>query len=244
MQLQQSQQLSYTSKVSGPGLQSATVNHSTHVRVELTDSCGRPASLPQNVTAQLETVLEEATPTTTHKTHLLVAMMTPSRYEVSYTAVSRGQHKLHFQVNNRESSGSPFTITVYPNPTQLGHPVRTVTGLSAPYGIAFNSRGEMVFAECGSHKVSVFNISGQRIKSFGSGGTLPENMIRPAGIAVDDKDYMYISSQHKLQKFTSSGELIKCVGQEGSKEREFNDPRGLTLYNKHVYVCDRRNHRI
>ena len=243
--LQQSQQLSYTSQSSGPGLQSATVNHSTHVMVELTDSSGSPASLPQNVTAQLETCLEEATPTTaSHKTCLSVAMTTPSQYEMPYTAVSRGQHQLHIQVNDRESSGSPFTITVYPDPTQLGRPVRTVTGLSRPYGIAFNSRGEMVVAERGSDRVSVFNDSGQRIRSFGSVGSGPAEMIGPAGIAIDDKDNMYVSSQHKLQKFTSSGELIKYVSQKGRKEREFNDPHGVKLYNNQVYVCDCYNHRI
>ena len=169
--------------------------------------------------------------------------MTPSRYEVSYTAVSRGQHKLHVQVNDGEISGSPFAITVYPDPTQLGHPVRTVTGLNKPYGIAINSHGEMVVAEHGSFQVSVFSISGQRIRSFGSKGSEPENMIRPAGIASDDKDNVFVSSNHNLHKFTSSGEVIKCVGQE-CKEGEFSDPRGVTLYNNQVYVCDCYNHRI
>ena len=44
----------------------------------------------------------------------------------------------------------------------------------------------------------------------------------PAGVAVDDTDNIYVSSQHKLQKFTSSGELIKCIGRRGSKEEEFD----------------------
>ena len=33
----------------------------------------------------------------------------------------------------------------------------------------------------------------------------------PAGIAIDDTDNIYVSSQHKLQRFISRGELIKCV---------------------------------
>ena len=55
------------------------------------------------------------------------------------------------------------------------------------------------------------------------------------GIAIDNRDNIYVTSLHKLQKFTSSGELIKCVGQRGSKEGEF-DPRGVTLYDNEVYV--------
>ena len=135
-------------------------------------------------------------------------------------------------------------MAVYPDPTQLGHPVRVVTGLNQPYGIAFNSCGEMIISERGRHQISLFDIRGQKIRIFGSHGDSPEQMKYPAGITIDDADNIYVSSGHKLQKFTSSGELIKCVGQLGSKEREFVDPRGVTLYDNQVYVCDRDNHRI
>ena len=96
---------------------------------------------------------------------------------------------------------------MYPDPTQLGrgHPVKTVTGLSRPYSIAFNSRGEMVVSERVSDRISVLNNSGQRIRSFGSGGSphllhslfsRPEKIIiRPAGIAIDDKDNVYVGMQ-------------------------------------------------
>ena len=172
-------------------------------------------------------------------------MTSPSRYEVSYTAVSRGQHKLHVQVNDREINGSPFTVTVYPDPTQLGHPVRViVTGLYRPYGIAFNKCGEMLVSERWGHRVSIFDIRGQKIRTFGSRGDSPDQMVGLAGIVIDDTDNIYVSSKHKLQKFTNSGKLIKCVGQRGRKEGEFDDPRGVTLYDNQVYMCDRNNHRI
>ena len=171
-------------------------------------------------------------------------MTSPSRYKVSYTAVSRGQHKFHVQVNYREINGSPFTVTVYPDPTQLGRRVRVVTGLNGPYGIAFNKCGEMIVSECGRHRVSIFDIRGQKIQTLGSHGDSPDQMVFPKGIAIDDTDNIYVSSEHKLQKFTSSGELIKCVGQRGRKEGGVNDPRGVTLYDKQVYMCDCDNRRI
>ena len=171
-------------------------------------------------------------------------MTTPSQYNVSYTAVSRGQHKLHVQVNDREINGSPFTITVYLDPTQLGRPVRIVTDLIRPYGIAYNSRGEMIVSEWGGHRVSIIDNRGKKIRTFGSQGDSPDQMKYPRGIAIDDIDNIYVSSEHKLQKFTSNGELIKCVGQEGWKEGEFNDPGGVTLHDNQVYVCDSNNHRI
>ena len=241
------QSVSYTCQVSGPGLKSATANHPTHVLVELRDSSGRPYSLQQNITAQLE-LIPQATPTNrsrlSHKTRLTATMTTPSQYKVSYTAVSRGQHKLHVQVNDREINGSPFTITVYLDPTQLGRPVRIVTDLNRPYGIAYNSRGEMIVSECVGDRVSIIDNRGKKIRTFGSRGDSPDQMIRPRGIAIDDMDNIYVSSEHKLQKFTSNGELIKCVGQKGGKMGEFNYPRGVTLHDNQVYVCDNKNHRI
>ena len=122
--------------------------------------------------------------------------------------------------------------------------MRVVTGLNMPYGIAFNSRREMIISECHGHQIAVIDIRGQKIRTFGSRGDSPEQMIQPAGIAIDDADNIYVSSDHKLQKFTSSGELIKCVSQRGSEEGEFNDPCGVTLYDTQVYVCDRNNHHI
>ena len=200
-----------------------------------------------NVTAQLEPI-SKATPTRFRrpwsKKHVSVTMTTPSRYEVTYTPVSRGRHKLHVQVNDKEINGSPFTVTVYPDPKQLGHPVRTVTGLVTPSGIAFNNREEMIVSECDADRLSILDTRRQKIRTFGSCGDSPHQMIRPAGIATDDSGNIYVSSWHKLQKFTSTGELIKCVGRKGGKEGEFDDPRGLTLRDSLVYVCDGNNNRI
>ena len=256
----QQQSASYTCQVSGPGLTSATVDHPTHILVTLTHSSGRPYSLPLNVTAQLQLASTKATPTnqpeatptrtrwpwskTQPEKRVSVAMTSPSQYKVAYTPVSRGQHKLHVQVNDREINGSPFTVTVYLDPRQLGHPVRTVTGLDYPYGIAFNSHQEMIVSESGGRRLSIFDIRGQKIRTFGSYGDRPDQMIAPTGIATDDTDNIYVSSLHKLQKFTSSGELIKCIGRKGRKEGEFEYPRGVTLYDNQVYVCDNNNHRI
>ena len=202
-----------------------------------------------NVTAQLEPI-SKATPTNqqatpTRESHnVVVTVATLSRYEVKHTPVSRGRHKLHVHVNDKEINGSPFTVTVYPDPKQLGHPVRTVTGLDAPYGIAFNNREEMIVSEWGAHRLSILDTRGQKIRTFGSRGDSPRQMIRPKRIATDDSGNIYVSSDHKLQKFTSTGELIKCVGRKGGKEGEFDDPRGLTLRDNLAYVSDRNNHSV
>ena len=195
------------------------------------------------------------------------------RYEVSYTGVSPGLQRLYGRgsdVNNhilhvlrmREYAHSqyPFTMTACSDPTQLSLPVRVITDLNGPYGIAFNSRGEMIVSEeledqisvfnsrgdmivssehC-ENKISVFNISGERIRTIRSRDDCPEEMEYPRSMAIDDADNIYVCSRGQLQKFTSSGEL-KCVRKISSNEVEFN-PHGITLHNNYVYVCD--NHCI
>ena len=251
----------YTCQVSGPGLRSATVNYSTHVTVELRDHSGQPCLVPQKITAQLEAmnieafVVEEVRQSswfrkkttqkkTPQKLPVDIAAVSPSQHKISFTAVTRGQHKLHIQHNDSEINGSPFTITVYPDPTQLGTPVRVVTELDGPYGIAINSHGEMIVSEWNAHRVSVLDSTGKVIRRFGSRGDRPEQMIYPTGVAVDRDDNVYVASDHKLQKFGRDGHLIKTVGQKGNKEGEFNVPLGIRLHNSHVYVCEEGNHRI
>ena len=119
-----------------------------------------------------------------------------------------------------------------------------MTGLRRPCDIAFNNREEMIVSECRGHRVSILDTKGKKIRTFGSHGDSPHQMIHPAGVETDDSSNIYVSSLHKLQKFTSTGELIKCVGREGGKKGEFDDPRGLTLSDNLVYVSDRNNHRI
>ena len=241
-------------ELSGPGLQSATANHPTHVLVELRDSVGSLHLLQKNITAELEIISEAsnaaASPETSRKISLVVDATSHdlAQYKVLFTPDTRGLHKLHVRVNYRETNGSPFTITVYPDPVNVKCPVRVVKDIQTPYGIAVNSRGEMIVSECKAHQISIIDNSGKTIRKFGSIGRSPEQMVEPTGVGIDKKDNIYVSSSHKLQKFTSRGELIKCVGytQKKSGEAEFDDPRGVTLhiYNNQMYVCDRGNDRI
>lgn len=242
-QLQQSQTLaSYSYQVIGPGLQSATANHPTNVLVELSDSSGKLCSREQSVTAKLELV-SKATLTSPSKNrstaiYVEVTMISPSRYELSYESLHRGQFVLHITVNGRKINGSPFPVTVYPDPTQLGFPVRIITDVNRPFGIAFNSHSEMLVTECFAERVSVLDNGGQRIR------TIEGHMKAPAGIAVDaaQTDNIYVTSEHKVQKYSSSGELVRCVGTTCKNSTDLE--RGITLCDGRLYICNSKLNRI
>ena len=118
--------------------------------------------------------------------------------------------------------------------------MRAINGVNQPYAIAFNSHGETIVTQR-SVDQNLKTIVGVNIQDYGD---TTVKMSDPKGIAIDNMDNIYVSSDHQLQKFTSSGELIKSIGRLGTEEGQFNVPHGVTLYNSQVYVCDRNNHRI
>ena len=93
--------------------------------------------------------------------------------------------------------------------------MRVVTGLNCPCGIAFNSHGGMFVSEEYSHHIAIFDIRGQRIRTLGSEGDSPKQMILPSDIAIDIMNNIYVSSCHKLQKFRKAvrrGNLMFLYG--------------------------------
>ena len=226
-----------TFKVSGDGLEAATVKARSQFSIEILYSHGWPCSSSQRVTAELIST------TSSSVTKATVVQKSPSTYEVTYTPTTRGRHELCVRVNGDEIQGS---LVVYPDPTQLRQPVRVVEGVRYPYGVAFNSHGEMYVTEWEDHQVAVLDSSGKRISSIGSEGDGPGQFQEPYYIAIDRNDNIYVASQHKLQKFNRNGEFVKSVGSGswGSKPGEFYSPCGVRVHQNRVYVCDLHNGRI
>jgi len=232
----------YTYKVSGPGLQCATANTATHFSVEVMEADGRPIHSEQLVTAELTPKVG------TKVSKAKVVKKTPSSYEVSYTPQLRGCYTLHVRVNGTEIQDSPFGVVVYPNPTQLSKPVRVIEfeGGQNPWGVAFNSHGEMYVVVVNPSQVAVFDSSDKRISTIGSEGDGPGQFKAPRYIAIDSNDNIFVTSKHKLQKFNRNGEFVKSVGSgsKGSKPGEFHLPKGVKVHQNQVYVCDFGNHQI
>ena len=70
-------------------------------------------------------------------------------YNITCTPRVRGRHDLTVKVNGKDIVGSPFRVFVKIHPTQLGPPVRTITGVRRPWGVALNNKQQLVVAEAG-----------------------------------------------------------------------------------------------
>ena len=63
------------------------------------------------------------------------------QYNVVFTPVTRGLHQLHVRVNDIEIPGSPMSIPVSVPPEKRHTPLKTVTGLRGPSGVAVTDNG-------------------------------------------------------------------------------------------------------
>ena len=154
-------------------------------------------------------------------------------HTLSFTPTLRGRHELRVSVSGQSVQGSPFPLSVAPDPASLGKPMRVIKGLKGPYGIAISCKGHVIVTENGSHQVSIYNKQWRKIRSFGGKGSGQGQFNQPVDVTVDDADDMYVvdKENHRVQKLTLVGEFIASVGSYGNGQLQFVYPFGVT-YNK------------
>ena len=193
-------------------------------------------------TKPVETVMSELVSVANiTKIECSIKAIEASKYEISYQPSSRGRHQLHIKVEGEHIKESPFPVTVRLPVKKLGTPVRVISGLKGPWGVAVNQRGEIIVAECNGNCISIFNPKGEKLRSFGSQGQFST----PRGVAVDDDDNILVvdAGNNRVQKFTSDGKLVMVVG-KGTID--LNNSVGVSIHpdNKRIIVSDLGNHRI
>ena len=86
--------------------------------------------------------------------------------------------------------------------------------LAAPYGLAVGPDGNVYVAEYGNSRISVFDGSGQFLRSFGSFGNGAGNLDDPYGVAVAPDGTVYVADtyNYRLSVFGSDGSFRKALG--------------------------------
>ena len=162
------------------------------------------------------------------------------QYEITYQATGRGRHQLHIKVEGEHIKGSPFSVTVKLPVEKLGTPIKAISGVKGPWGVAFCSKGNTIVAETNEHCISIFNPKGEKIRSFGSQGSGHGQFNRPEGVAVDDGDNILVADyeNNRIQKFTSCGKFIAAV--------KIKRPVGIAIHpqSKNIYVANMSDHCI
>ena len=150
-------------------------------------------------------------------------------YDITFIPRVRGRHDLTVTVNGKEIAGSPFRVFVKIHPTQLGQPVRTITGLNGPWGIAINSKQQLMVAEGSGKKITIMERDGKRVQTIEC-----DKFKWPEGVATGPDGVIYVtdSTAQCLFKFNKEGKLLKTA------QSNLKEPYSVKIIRNQLYVAD------
>ena len=168
----------------------------------------------------------------------------PGVYTIHCSPVTNGCHQVNVQVNDVQVNGTSLVIPFNPYLNNIT-PVRTITELKGPWGVAMTNDGHIIVSEWEGNCVKILDREGKKVKSFGqktkeSGYA---NFSCPLGVAITPDNFILVTDKHKIQKISMDGEYIKSVGKQGSGTLEFYYPHGITIspLTGHIYIADSGN---
>ena len=153
------------------------------------------------------------------------------QYKVVFTPVTRGLHQLHVRVYDIEISGSSTSIPVSVPPEKRGTPVKTISGLRGPSGVAVTNDGQVIVSERDGHCISILDKEGKKIRSFGSYGITRGQLKYPEGVAISLKGTILVadSNNHRIQEFTMDGKYKCHVCNRRCRCLQFYYPHGIAV---------------
>ena len=179
------------------------------------------------------------TTVTTTSTH-------PGVYRIHCNPSTRGTHTVKVQVYNVELKDTSLVIPFNPLIDSIT-PVRTITELNRPWGVAISDDGHVIVTENKGNCITILDDEGKKLKSFGGkGGSGNIKFSYPRGVSITPDNFILVSDSHRIQKISMDGDCIASVGEKGSGPLQFNTPAGIAIspITGQVYVAERDNHRI
>ena len=163
-----------------------------------------------------------------------------SKYEISYRPRRRGRHQLHIQVEGTHISGSPFTVAV------LTTTPTSIINIWNPQGVAVNERGQIIV--CSGDCISIFSANGEKVRSFGSYGSAPDQLHSPCGVAITATGDILVcdSGNHCIKLFSPEGRLLKYICTRGKEPLRFKHPRSIAIHphSNKIFIAETCNDQI
>ena len=179
------------------------------------------------------------TTVTTTSTH-------PGVYRIHCNPSTSGTHTVKVQVYDIELDDTSLVIPLNPY-LDNNTPVRTITELKEPYGVAVSDDGHFIVTENWNNCVILDN-EGKKVKSFGEKRGSDFCLSFPCGVAITPDNFILVSDMsHRIHKISMDGaDCIASVGETGSGPLQFDFPDGITIspITGQVYIADCHNHRI
>jgi DNA-binding beta-propeller fold protein YncE/TolB-like protein len=142
----------------------------------------------------------------------------------------------------RKPQGPQFLI-------KWGGEGRTPGKFAAPSSLCIDRRGQIYVADSENHRIQVFDLRGQLLRTIGKRGRANGEFSVPADVAVDEEGYLYVvdSGNRRVQKFDPDGNYLLQWG--GSDRRggpiQFSAPSAIAVgKDGAIWVADARTGRI
>ena len=228
----------HQTRVTGKGTRIAEVEKRATVTLEIHDLKKEPFCLPtSNIDATLALWFEKD-----QVQQCSITELEKGKYEIAYQPDVAKPHNLFINVNRNPVHGSPFLVKVVQSLDRA--PVRSITNLNGPRGVAVNYEGEIFVSESDSKCVSIFSPTGEKLSTItgedskhGPLGTVVRGVAMVAGnkIIVLDSDICLV------RLFSRDGKELKV-----SEPLLFQCPNGVCVNKREdsVYVVDHLAHCI
>ena len=170
----------------------------------------------------------------------------PGVYRIQCNPSTSGTHTVKVQVYDVHLEDTSLVIPFNPYLDNIT-PVRTITELNHPWGVAVTDDNHVIITENSGNCVTILDREGKKVKSLGGiGGSGNVKFSFPRGVAITPDKFIFVSDQHSIQKISMDGYLIASVGEKGSGPLQFKYPSGITIspITGQVYISDEDNHRI
>lgn len=219
----------------GEGLEIAFVKETSVVYLRTCNYKGEPCI---DSTPSCELVFQKTGAVET----CLVISKGQNLHQISFQPQSRGRYSLHIKITDRHIKGSPFSLAAKIPVDRIRRPILVIERVVEPWGVAITKDDNLVVSECRESKISIFNLSGKLVRSFGVFGTETKQFKYPRGVALDSEDNIFVvdSYNHRVQKFTQTGQFLASAGHQGTDPTAFVDPKGIAFNsaNNKLYVAD------
>jgi tripartite motif-containing protein 71 len=128
----------------------------------------------------------------------------------------------------------------------LGEPGSEDGQFNEPFGMTFDSDGNLYVVDRRNWRVQKFDATGEFVMSFGSRGDKNGEFINPRDVTVDAEGNIYVTDQvtYLVQKFSPEGEFLTRFGQSHAGETLWL-VRGITIDDSgHIYITDGLHNRV
>ena len=159
----------------------------------------------------------------------------------------RGRYYINVRISGHHISGSPYQFYIKPLTSQFHQPIRVITKLSAPRGVAVNGSNQMIVTEEGSHTVTVYGKKGKAVLKTGTMGSSEGTFNSPVGVACDASGFIYVadSKNNRVVKLSPEGMFAGTFDGEKASCGRMNCPTGVKIApDGRVFVVDRGNSRL